>query len=127
MFPYRARELAARTMLRPRLQENLTAMGGGEAADSMPGASNRLACSSRRTLLHHAGGSEDAHQRTAGSAAGDATRQALDRAFPVDLLEFPEDVLHPLANLRQQWWHRTVGAWWQEHGAKRNSPAKEPT
>ena len=39
----------------------------------------------------------------ANEAYRDNTRQALDRAVLVDLLHFPEDVLEPLAILRDQW------------------------
>ena len=39
----------------------------------------------------------------ANEAYRDNTRQALDRAVLVDLLHFPEDVLEPLAILRNQW------------------------
>ena len=39
----------------------------------------------------------------ANEAYRDKTRQALDRAVLVNLLHFPEDVLEPLAILRDQW------------------------
>lgn len=39
----------------------------------------------------------------ANEAYQDATRKALDRAVLVELLQFPEDVLEPLAILRDQW------------------------
>lgn len=39
----------------------------------------------------------------ANEAYRDATRHALDRAVLIDILEFSEDVLPPLDNLRRQW------------------------
>ena len=39
----------------------------------------------------------------ANEAYRDATRHALDRALLIEILEFSEDVLPPLDNLRRQW------------------------
>ena len=63
----------------------------------------------------------------ANEAYRDSTRQALDSAVLVDLLELPEDVLDPLANLRRQWCGEP-----SVHGGKstapmRNSPARDLT
>ena len=48
-------------------------------------------------------GFRDRGMLPANEAWMDKTRQALDRAILIELLEFPEDVLQPLALLRRQW------------------------
>ena len=53
----------------------------------------------------------------ANEAYRDATRQALDRAVLVDLLELPDDVLSPLDNLRQLWCSEP-----SVHGGKSTAP-----
>ena len=54
----------------------------------------------------------------ANEAWRDGTRQALDRAVLVDLLGLPEDVLEPLAVLREQWCAEPT-----VHGGKGTRPA----
>ncbi|MDE0368331.1 MAG: hypothetical protein OXP09_22520 [Gammaproteobacteria bacterium] len=53
----------------------------------------------------------------ANEAYRDATRQALDRAVLIDLLDLPCDVLSPLDNLRQQWCSEP-----SVHGGKSTAP-----
>ena len=54
----------------------------------------------------------------ANEAWRDETRQALDRAVLIDLLGLPEDVLEPLAVLREQWCAEPT-----VHGGKGTRPA----
>jgi predicted RNA methylase len=56
----------------------------------------------------------------ANEAYRDATRHALDRALLIEILELPEDVLEPLASLRQQWCSEP-----SVHGGKSTAP--QPT
>ena len=53
----------------------------------------------------------------ANEAYRDPSRQALDRVILIDLLEFPEDVLPPLDNLRLQWCAEP-----SVHGGKSSAP-----
>ena len=63
----------------------------------------------------------------ANEAYRDATRQALDRALLVDLLELPEDILDPLDSLRRQWCSEPSVHGGKSTAPRHNAPALERT